>query len=33
MLSILKRIDSKWVGVTVNTRNNVSLLEDSLETA
>ena len=33
MLSILKRIDSKWVGVTVDTGKNMSLLEDPLETA
>lgn len=33
MLSILKRTDSKWVGVTVDTGNNMSLLEDPLETA
>ena len=33
MLSILKRIDSKWIGVTVDTGNNMSLLEDPLETA
>ena len=33
LLSILNRIDSKWVGVTVDTGNNMSLLEDSLETA
>ena len=33
MLSILKRIESEWVGVTVDTGNNMSLLEDPLETA
>ena len=33
MLLILKRIDSKWAGVTVDAPKNVSLLEDSLETA
>ena len=33
MLSILKRIDSEWVGVTLDTGNNMSLLEDPLDTA
>ena len=33
MLKILKRIESEWVGVTVDTGNNMSLLEDPLETA
>ncbi len=33
MLRILKRIDSESVGVTIDTGNNMSLLEDPLETA
>ena len=33
MLKILKRIESEWVGVTVDTGNNMSLLEDPLDTA
>ena len=33
MLPILKRINSEWVGVTVDTGKNMSLLEDPLETA
>ncbi len=33
MLKILKRIESEWVGVTIDTGNNMSLLEDPLETA
>ena len=33
MLDILRRIDSEWVGVTIDTGNNMSLLEDPLETA
>lgn len=32
MLKILKRIESEWVGVTVDTGNNMSLLEDPLDT-
>ncbi len=32
MLRILKRIESEWVGITVDTGNNMSLLEDPLDT-
>ena len=32
MLKILRRIESEWVGVTVDTGNNMSLLEDPLDT-
>lgn len=32
MLKILKRIESEWVGVTVDTGNNMSLLENPLDT-
>ncbi len=32
MLGILKRIDSPFVGVTIDTGNNLSLLEDPLDT-
>lgn len=31
MLNILKGIDSEWVGVTLDTGNNISLLEDPME--
>lgn len=30
-VEILKRIDSEWVGVTLDTGNNISLLEDPME--
>lgn len=30
-LEILKKIDSEWVGVTLDTGNNISLLEDPME--
>ena len=32
MLKILKRIESEWVGITIDTGNNMSLLEDPLDT-
>lgn len=31
MLKILKGIDSEWVGITLDTGNNISLLEDPME--
>ena len=33
MLRIMERIESEWVGVTLDTGNNMSLLEDPVETA
>jgi sugar phosphate isomerase/epimerase len=33
MLEMLKRIDSEYVGVCIDTGNSFSLLEDPIETA